>query len=55
MLGIILWLILIFLIVCCACPGFLTALLIISTSVIAAYFALTWLFSLIINYIKKKL
>lgn len=53
MLGIILWLVLIFIIVCYACPGFLTALLIISTSVVAAYFVLTWLFSLIVKLIKK--
>lgn len=53
MLGIILWLVLIFIIVYYACPGFLTALLIISASVIAAYFVVTRLFSLIIKFIKK--
>lgn len=54
MLGIILWAVLIFIIMCYACPGFFTALLVIMVSVFAAYFVLIWLFSRITNFIKKK-
>ena len=54
MLGIILWLVLIFIIMCYACPGFFTALIVISVSVFATYFILIWLFSRITDFIKKK-
>lgn len=42
MLGIILWAVIIFIIVCYTCPGFITALIVISTSVFTAYGLILW-------------
>lgn len=40
MIGLIIWLLLIFIIACCACPGFLTALLIVFSLIAACFIAL---------------
>ena len=43
MCGIILWLVLIFIIVCCACPGFLTFLIFVALPIgIGVFFLASW-------------
>lgn len=54
MIGIILWAILIFVIVCYACPGFFTALIVISASVFAAYGLIWWACGAIAKAIKNR-
>lgn len=53
MIGIVLWAILILFIVTCACPGYWTALLIISASYLVFWFLIKWLFSQILKILKK--
>lgn len=54
MIGIILWAILIFVIMCYACPGFFTALIVITASVFAAYGLIMWLCGVIAKTIKSR-
>ena len=43
MIGLILWVIVLFTIMCCACPGFFTALIVIIASVFAVYGLICWI------------
>lgn len=43
MIGLILWAVLIFIIVCLACPGFFTALIITLLSIAAIYVLVLWI------------
>lgn len=54
MIGIILWAILIFVIMCYACPGFLTALIVITISTFAAYGLIIWASNKIAKTIKRR-